>query len=478
VYVSVPASAQQTRIDAPSGIGAGSITNSPITFGLKPDEQIRLVEVFSQQIMVSVEARTKAEVRAAELGTQLGVTQQAVIGFFRIVGEQDVPLEQVPVKLGEIAARHRAILDRWSVFDTADSATAVLAASAKAAIDAGRYDEADALLLRAGELETTAARHAEQLARDAQQAAERRWLRAAETAGKRGDLAMTRLRYEEAASHYAIAAATVPAAHQNERRQYLSQEADALQHQGLERGDNKAAASAITRFRDLVAMTDRVAAPLDWWAAQNGLALALAALGERESGTAHLEEAAAISRRVLKETTRQREPLQRAVTQMALGATLVVLGGRESGTTRLEEGVAAYRAVLEEITRDRVPLAWAGVQTTLGTALTALGIREGGTTRLEEAVAVYHAALEEITRERDSFMWATTQTALAFTLMTLGDRESGTARLSDAGRCRVEATEDPWRFTLRAAGLPEVSAILLPSPPPGRLGWTGRRWVC
>ena len=41
--------------------------------------------------------------------------------------------------------------------------------------------------------------------------------------------------------------------------------------------------------------------------------------------------------------------------------------------------------------------------------------------------------------------------------------------LSDAGRCRVEATEDPWRFTLHAAGLPEVSAMLLPSLPPGRL---------
>ncbi len=41
--------------------------------------------------------------------------------------------------------------------------------------------------------------------------------------------------------------------------------------------------------------------------------------------------------------------------------------------------------------------------------------------------------------------------------------------LSDAGRCRVEATDDPWRFALYAAGLPEVSAMLLPSPPPGRI---------
>ena len=34
------------------------------------------------------------------------------------------------------------------------------------------------------------------------------------------------------------------------------------------------------------------------------------------------------------------------------------LGERESGTARLEEAVAAYRAALEEDTRDRAPLEW------------------------------------------------------------------------------------------------------------------------
>ena len=58
----------QTRIEAPGGgIAAQTITNSPITFGLKPDEQLRMVEAFSQQITVTSEARAKAEARAAEL---------------------------------------------------------------------------------------------------------------------------------------------------------------------------------------------------------------------------------------------------------------------------------------------------------------------------------------------------------------------------------------------------------------------------
>jgi hypothetical protein len=45
------------------------------------------------------------------------------------------------------------------------------------------------------------------------------------------------------------------------------------------------------------------------------------------------------------------------------------LGQRESGTARLEEGVTAYRDALKEYTRERVPLDWAMTQNNLGNAL-------------------------------------------------------------------------------------------------------------
>ena len=207
-----------------------------------------------------------------------------MISFFRIVGERDVPPEQIGTKLGEIAAKHRALMDRWSVLDTADPATAALAAQAKAAIDAGRYDEADAALVRARDQEIAAARQAEQLAQDAQQAAERRWLRVAEADGKLGDLAMTRLRYNDAAKHYAAAASSVPAARQDERRHYLEQEALALYTQGDERGNNEAAALAIDRYRALAGTTDRAVLPLDWGRTQVDLGNALQTLGRARGG--------------------------------------------------------------------------------------------------------------------------------------------------------------------------------------------------
>ena len=49
-------------------------------------------------------------------------------------------------------------------------------------------------------------------------------------------------------------------------------------------------------------------------------------------------------RAALEERTRERVPLDWAMTQNNLGTALRALGERESGTARLEEAVAAYRA--------------------------------------------------------------------------------------------------------------------------------------
>ena len=105
---------------------------------------------------------------------------------------------------------------------------------------------------------------------------------------------------------------------------------------------------------------------------------------------------------------------------MNLGNALGSLGERESGTARLEEAVAAYQAALEERTRERVPLQWATTQNNLGNALASLGERESGTAKLEEAVAAYRAALEERTRERVPLDWAMTQNNLGNALVDPG----------------------------------------------------------
>ena len=69
------------------------------------------------------------------------------------------------------------------------------------------------------------------------------------------------------------------------------------------------------------------------------------------------------------------KPERRALLQGALGIALATLGERESGTARLEQAVEASRAALKELTRERVPLEWATTQNTLGGALWNLGER-------------------------------------------------------------------------------------------------------
>ena len=90
-------------------------------------------------------------------------------------------------------------------------------------------------------------------------------------------------------------------------------------------------------------------------------------------------------------------PLQWATTQNNLGTALSSLGERESGTARLEEAVAAYRAALKEWTRERVPLDWAMTQENLAIAYRTLATRTAGDARLaylREALAAVDGALQ------------------------------------------------------------------------------------
>ncbi len=147
---------------------------------------------------------------------------------------------------------------------------------------------------------------------------------------------------------------------------FLNSEAETLYEYGRDRGSNVHLVALIALRRRLLALAS---SDDERGTARNNLGNALQTLGERESGTARLEEAVAAYRAALEERTRERVPLDWAMTQNNLGTALRTLGERESGTARLEEAVAAYRAALQEWTRERVPLDWATTQNNLGNAL-------------------------------------------------------------------------------------------------------------
>ncbi len=154
---------------------------------------------------------------------------------------------------------------------------------------------------------------------------------------------------------------------------------------------------------------------------------------------------------------------ERGVAGNDLGTALARLGERESGTARLEEAVAAYRAALEEQTRERVPLDWALTQNNLAGALATLGERESGTARLEEAVTAYRAALEEWTRERVPLNWAGSLGNQGVVLMLIADRTNAAA-VAETAVWQIETAYE----TLRSGGHERGAAMFQARLPKAR----------
>jgi tetratricopeptide (TPR) repeat protein len=320
------------------------------------------IKAFSDRENASKDQLEAAKQKRDEIAADLKFTEDAVEGFFQTLGEQNVPSERLTAKLIEIASQFEAARRRLAALDPDDPATKTLVDQAQVELNKGRPDAASALLQRAEDAELAAAAQARAIAQQASAAADYRQLHAAKAREGRGDIALTQLRYGEAAGHFGAAASLLPASSSDEKGRLLWRQAHALYRQGDERGDNAALRSAVDVCGHALAEYPRSQAPLGWAQTQNNLGNALQTLGERESGTARLEEAVAAYRAALEERTRARVPLDWARTQTNLGNALWALGRRESGTARLEEAVAAHRAALEEYTRERVPLDWAMTQ--------------------------------------------------------------------------------------------------------------------
>jgi tetratricopeptide (TPR) repeat protein len=365
-----------TKAERDSVAAGRDVRDSTVNIGIPADQLPAIIVAVTKDWKLLSEQQKET---IQTLQNNLGVNQGALKAFFTSLGENDIPPEQQSKKLLEIAGHYKELLAQAKPAPDDDPQIAKIKNAAAEALQSGQFGRADQLL--------------EQLRKLQDAALEAKQLEGADTSAQRGQLALTQLRYPDAARLFADAARRVPAGHDDVQYGYLDRKADALYREGEERGDNRALAAAIERYRALLTLRPRELVPRDWAATQNNLGIVLRALGERESGTARLDEAVAAYREALKEYTRQRVPLDWAMTQNNLGNALMRLGERESGTARLGEAAAAFREALKERTRERVPVDWAMTQNNLGNALRALGERESGTARLDEAVAAYDRAL-------------------------------------------------------------------------------------
>ncbi len=367
-FASIAAACAQVKADTGSIAIGGSVTGSTVIIGIPQEKVDELVRDAKRPLE---DLTTQQRDNIVLLKEKLDLNERQVRAALGVLGENDIPPERLAAKLVEIAERFKDLRTMASVQPGDDPKIAALKTDAQKAIEAGQLAEADALLANV-EMEE---RHG----------LDRLTVNTAETSARRGDLALTRLRYGEAAKHFANAAALFPpnSAHEDKRISYLQKEASALYQQGDELGDNGALLSALERYNRLVQLTLRERVPLRWASTQNDLGNVLLALGQREGEKTRLEAAITAYLEALKEWTRERAPLDWATTQNNLGLAFWVLGERESGTGRLETAVTAFRNVLMEWTRDRMPNDWAVTQNNLGSALMLLGERESGTVHLE-----------------------------------------------------------------------------------------------
>jgi tetratricopeptide (TPR) repeat protein len=451
------ACAQGVRAETGGVAIGGNVSGSTINIGV-PQEKI---DALVKEITKPFEQLTAAQKETIDLlKGKLDLSFGQIRAALEILGEKDIPAEPRPGRLVEVAERFKALQATVLARPGDDPKIATLKADAQKAIAAGELAKSDVLL---ASVEVEQRRELFRIA-IVPMAGQGRSLDpsvgAADTLGQRGNIAMTRLRYGEAANHFANAAVLfAPGSGQDDKRIfYLEREAAAFYKQGDEFGDSAALRSAIERYKRLLALRPRARVPLDWARTQNDLASALTRLGERETDAAQLNEAVAAYREALKERTRERAPRDWADTQNGLGTALSRLGERETDAAQLNEAVAAYREALKERTRERAPFEWAETQTNLGNALYRLGrnesstarlheagAREHGVVRLHEAVVAYREALKERTRERTPLAWAATQHYLGNALLRLSRLERDTVQLQKSVAAYGEALKERTR---------------------------------
>lgn len=267
----------------------------------------------------------------AALQKMAGVTEVIMRAFLVILGEANVPEEKWSEKLVEMAQRHKGLLAKITPEAGDNPSLQALTGEVAAALTAGRYEQADDIMSRILAQQDKGLESGQQAA--------------AKTEAELGELALTRLRYQEAAGHFAAAARRLPPG--EDSGNYLDQEAVAWYHQGEEYEDNAALQKAIDLQRQQLDRRPRHLFPLEWAKTQNNLGNALLCLGEGESGMERLEEAAVAFRAALQKITRDSSPLDWAEIQNNLGLALWRLGERESGTGRLAEAVVALQSALE-----------------------------------------------------------------------------------------------------------------------------------
>jgi hypothetical protein len=161
-----------------------------------------------QELSRAVAAGTAGSLadRIVDLSTRLGVTKTAVLTLLHVLDEEDVPLERLPQKLGEIANQYKKLQTQLAALNPQNALARRLAEQAETEIKAGRFEQAHQLLRQVTQAGIAAAQQARELRQKAKVAEDEQLIQAAAASSPEGDLSMTELHYLQAADLFKEAA--------------------------------------------------------------------------------------------------------------------------------------------------------------------------------------------------------------------------------------------------------------------------------
>jgi len=284
------------------------------------------------------EARTQAQRAQISEASLLAAAQAsganlANSGRFDALGLQQTILETLAEQADQIAELQRR-LD--ALTGDADPAVARIFAEARAALEEGRFDEADQLLAQVAESDLAAIQQA-----DAE--VERLRLRAGETIASRGQIASVQADYLRAADHYERAAETAPQTAIEARNIYSMYRRFAL---AIHR-DQGALQRRVAELEAL-ALSIRETDFSEWGRTQMTLGILHTQLAENGT-TASFERAVAAFESALEVRTRAADPFSWAQTHYYLALAYHNVGRRRDAHTAARSALDGAEQVGEPV---------------------------------------------------------------------------------------------------------------------------------
>lgn len=201
---------------------------------------------------ISIEQFTK-------LAADLGVSDNALANFFKILDKEKVERADLDKKLREVAEHYKKLLENAKLLENSDDPTVKeLLNQAEQFLEgqvvAADFSKAETLLQQAFERERDGIVALQEMEEKIKATKEKKQLSAAGIIAQKGILANTQLRYQEAADAYQSAAKLVPASHQELQANYLNEAGVAYRYAG-------AYHQAKSLFEEALAIRERVFGP-------------------------------------------------------------------------------------------------------------------------------------------------------------------------------------------------------------------------